>query len=108
MTVLANTFAWFAVGAVLLGIGTAMVYPTLLAGIGDVAGPAWRASAIGVYRFWRDLGYAIGALVAGITADLLGLSGALWIVAALTFISGLIVASRMQETLATAGDMRRK
>ena len=107
ITALANTFAWFAVGAVLLGIGTAMVYPTLLAGIGDVAGPAWRASAIGVYRFWRDLGYAIGAVIAGITADLLGLSGALWIVAALTFISGLIVASRMQETLATAGVMRR-
>jgi MFS family permease len=102
LTALVNTFAWFAVGAVLLGIGTAMVYPTLLAGIGDVAGPAWRASAIGVYRFWRDLGYAIGAVIAGITADLLGLSGALWIVAALTFMSGLIVASRMQETLATA------
>jgi MFS family permease len=105
---LANTFAWFALGAILLGIGTAMVYPTLLAGIGDVAGPAWRASAIGVYRFWRDLGYAIGAVIAGITADLLGLSGALWIVAALTFISGLIVASRMQETLATAGVRRRE
>jgi hypothetical protein len=63
----------------------------------------WRASAIGVYRFWRDLGYAIGAVITGIAADLLGLSGALWIVAALTFTSGLIVASRMQETLATAG-----
>ena len=98
---MSETFVWFAVGAVLLGVGTAMVYPTLLAGIGDVAAPAWRASAIGVYRFWRDLGYAIGAVIAGITADLLGLSGALWIVAALTFISGLIVASRMQETLAT-------
>jgi MFS family permease len=95
---MANTFAWFAVGAVLLGVGTAMVYPTLLAGIGDVAGPAWRASAIGVYRFWRDLGYAIGAVIAGVTADLIGLSGALWIVAALTFVSGLIVAFRMQET----------
>ena len=103
ITALANMFGWFAVGAVLLGIGTAMVYPTLLAGIGDVAAPAWRASAIGVYRFWRDLGYAVGAVIAGIAADLLGLSGALWIAAALTFISGLIVASRMQETLATAG-----
>jgi MFS family permease len=103
LTAVASTFAWFAVGAVLLGVGTAMVYPTLLAGIGDVAAPAWRASAIGVYRFWRDLGYAIGAVIAGISADLLGLSGALWIVAALTFISGLIVASRMQETLLTAG-----
>jgi MFS family permease len=96
-----DTFVWFGVGAVLLGVGTAMVYPTLLAGIGDVAAPSWRASAIGVYRFWRDLGYAIGAVIAGATADLLGLSGALWIVAVLTFVSGLIVASRMRETLAT-------
>jgi MFS family permease len=103
VTAVSHTFVWFAVGAVLLGVGTAMVYPTLLAGIGDVAAPAWRASAIGVYRFWRDLGYAIGAVIAGVTADLLGLGGALWIVAVLTFISGLIVASRMRETLATAG-----
>jgi MFS family permease len=103
LTAVSHTFIWFALGAVLLGVGTAMVYPTLLAGIGDVAAPVWRASAIGVYRFWRDLGYAIGAVITGIAADLLGLSGALWIVAALTFISGLIVASRMQETLATAG-----
>ena len=106
ITARANSFAWFAAGAVILGVGTAMVYPTLLAGIGDVAAPAWRASAIGVYRFWRDLGYAIGAVIAGMTADLLGLSGALWIVATLTFISGLIVAYRMQETLATAGVSR--
>ena len=88
VTALASTFLWFAVGAVLLGVGTAMVYPTLLAAIGDVAAPSWRASAVGVYRFWRDLGYAIGAVIAGMTADLLGLSGALWIVAVLTFISG--------------------
>jgi predicted MFS family arabinose efflux permease len=58
------------------------------------------------FAFWRDLGYAIGAVITGITADLLGLSGALWIVAALTFISGLIVATRLQETLATAGVRR--
>ena len=95
-----DTFFWFAVGAAFLGVGTAMVYPTLLAGIGDVAAPSWRASAIGVYRFWRDMGYAIGAVIAGVTADLLGLTGALWIVAGLTFISGLIVAFRMRETLA--------
>jgi MFS family permease len=98
-----DTFFSFGGGAVLLGIGTAMVYPTLLAAIGDVAAPAWRASAIGAYRFWRDLGYAIGALIAGLTADLVGLNGAVLVVAVLTFISGLIVASRMQETLATAG-----
>jgi MFS family permease len=93
-------FTAFATGAVLLGIGTAMVYPTLLAAIGDVAHPSWRASSVGVYRFWRDLGYAVGALVAGVTADALGLGEALWLVAAITFVSGLIAAVRMTETLA--------
>jgi MFS family permease len=76
-----------------------MVYPTLLAAIGDVAHPSWRASAVGVYRLWRDLGYAIGALLAGIVADALGLPAAMWMVAALTFVSGLIVAVRMHETM---------
>ena len=71
----------------LLGIGTAMVYPTLLAAIGDVAQPSWRASSVGVYRLWRDLGYAIGALLAGITADALGLRVATWTVAGLTALS---------------------
>jgi MFS family permease len=96
---LAGGFGGFAIGAVLLGIGTAMVYPTLLAAIGDVAHPAWRASAVGVYRLWRDLGYAVGAVIAGVTADALGLAAALWVVAALTFGSGLVVAGRMRETL---------
>ena len=73
-----TTFAGFAAGAVLLGVGTAMVYPTLLAAIGDVAHPAWRASAVGVYRLWRDLGYALGALLAGLTADAFGLNAAVW------------------------------
>ena len=91
-------FVVFASGAMLLGVGTAMVYPTLLAAISDVAHPAWRASAVGVYRFWRDLGYAVGALLAGITADLFGLSAAMWLVAAMTLGSGLIVAFRMSET----------
>ena len=77
-----------------------MVYPTLLAAIGDVAHPAWRASAVGVYRLWRDLGYAIGALLAGIVADALGLAAAMWLVATITFGSGVIVALRMSETLA--------
>jgi MFS family permease len=95
-----SAFATFAGGAVLLGIGTAMVYPTLLAAIGDVAHPSWRASSVGVYRFWRDLGYALGAVLAGVTADALGLAAAIWIVAALTAASGLIVALRMRETLA--------
>jgi MFS family permease len=95
---LAGRFAWFAFGDVLLGLGTAMVYPTLLAAIGDVAHPTWRASAVGVYRLWRDLGYAVGAVLAGITADALGLDAAMWLVAAITFGSGLIVAVRMRET----------
>jgi MFS family permease len=95
---LSSTFGGFVVGAVLLGLGTAMVYPTLLAAIGDIALPAWRASAVGVYRLWRDLGYAVGALVAGISADLLGMSGAMWIVAAITALSGLVTAVRMRET----------
>jgi MFS family permease len=92
-------FAGFAGGAVLLGIGTAMVYPTLLAAIGDVAHPAWRASSIGVYRLWRDLGYALGAIVSGVLADALGLSAAMGFVGALTFASGVVVALRMRETL---------
>lgn len=87
----------FAVGAVLLGLGTAMVYPTLLAAIGDVAHPSWRASSVGVYRFWRDLGYAAGAILSGIVADLFGMAAAIWLVAAITLGSGLIVAIRMRE-----------
>ena len=96
---MAHTIAGFAIGAVLLGIGTAMVYPTLLAAIGDVAHPSWRASAVGVYRLWRDLGYAIGALLAGVTADAFGLKAAMWIIAALTCASGAVSAARMAETL---------
>jgi MFS family permease len=99
VVILSGGFAGFATGAVLLGVGTAMVYPTLLAAIGDVAHPSWRASSVGVYRLWRDLGYAIGALLAGVVADALGLPAAMWAIAALTFVSGLVVAFRMTETL---------
>ena len=99
VVVVSSRFAGFAGGAALLGIGTAMVYPTLLAAIGDVAHPSWRASSVGVYRLWRDLGYAVGALLAGLTADALGLPAAMWIVAALTSASGVLVAVRMTETL---------
>jgi MFS family permease len=74
-----------------------MVYPTLLAAIGDVAHPSWRASSVGVYRLWRDLGYAIGALIAGVIADAFGLAAATWTIAALTFVSGVVVAVRMRE-----------
>ena len=90
--------AWI-VAALLQGIGTAMVYPTLLAAISDVAHPEWRATTMGVYRFWRDLGYAIGALISGVIADLLGMRTAIQVVAVLTFLSGLHVAFRMRETL---------
>ncbi|SCG39867.1 MFS transporter [Micromonospora coxensis] len=91
-------FTVWAVAAVLMGAGTALVYPTLLAVVGDVAHPAWRARAVGVYRLWRDSGYAVGALVAGITADLLGLRAAVWVVAVITAGSGVVVAVRMYET----------
>jgi MFS family permease len=96
---LSSTFSGFAFGSVLLGVGTAMVYPTLLAAVGDVAHPSWRASAVGVYRLWRDLGYAFGALLAGITADGLGLTAAVLTIAALTCASGVVAAIRMTETL---------
>jgi MFS family permease len=95
---LGTTFTTWAAAAVLLGMGTAMVYPTLLAVIGDVAHPAWRARSVGVYRLWRDGGFAIGAIVAGVVADTLGLVAAVWVVAALTAASGVVVAFRMYET----------
>jgi MFS family permease len=93
-----HTFVLWALAAVLLGAGTAMVYPTLLAAVGDVAHPAWRARAVGVYRLWRDGGFAIGALAAGLLADAFGITTAIWAIAALTAASGLIVAARMYET----------
>ncbi len=99
VTATSPSFAGFATGGVLLGIGTAMVYPTLLATIGDVAHPSWRASAVGVYRLWRDLGYAAGALLAGLVADAFGIAPAIWLIAGLTFASGALVAARMAETL---------
>ena len=91
-------FASWAFAAAVLGTGTAMVYPTLLAVIGDVAHPAWRASAVGVYRLWRDAGFAVGALLAGVIADRFGMAAAIWAVAALTGGSGLVVLIRMYET----------
>jgi MFS family permease len=100
-----DTFAGFAAAAALLGIGTAMVYPTLLAAIGDVAHPSWRASSIGVYRLWRDLGYAVGALLTGIVADVSGMDAAMWLVALLTFASGVVVSIRMHEPAAIPVNM---
>jgi len=98
LVVLWRQMPGFAAGSVLLGVGTAMVYPTLLATIGDVVHPQWRASSVGVYRLWRDLGYAAGAVLSGVTADLLGLPFAIGLIAALTFASGLVVAFRLAET----------
>ena len=96
---MANGFiGWLGAGA-LLGVGTAMVYPTLLASIGDVAHPSWRGSAVGVYRLWRDSGYAVGGVMAGTLADAFGIRAAIGVVAVLTGLSGLLVALRMPETL---------
>jgi MFS family permease len=89
------------IGSVLLGAGTAMVYPALLAAVGDVAHPAWRATSVGVYRFWRDLGYAVGALTAGIVAATLGLVWAVHVAGLLTLLSGLVAWALMNETLPT-------
>jgi MFS family permease len=97
-------FAAWLTASLALGFGTALVYPTLLAAIGDVAGPLWRGSAVGVYRLWRDTGYAVGALIAGFVADRLGLEAAILVVAALTLLSGLQVLWRMPETL--PGELR--
>ncbi len=97
MAVVTGFVPWL-LAAALLGVGTAMVYPTLLAAIGDAAQPSWRGTAVGAYRLWRDGGLAVGAVVGGLAADALGVPAALIIVAALTAGSGLLVARRMPET----------
>jgi MFS family permease len=96
-TVAGRSFGWWLSGSMLLGVGTAMVYPALIAAVSDNAHPSWRARSLSVYRFWRDLGYAVGALSAGIIADTLGISWAIGSVGALTFLSGGVVAIAMQE-----------
>lgn len=98
ITMVSSVFVSFALGGVLLGIGTAMVYPTLLAAIGDVASPVWRASSVGVYRLWRDSGYAIGAIISGVVADVFGIKEAIGLIAFITFLSGVFVFKRMDET----------
>jgi MFS family permease len=103
LTALTREFEYWLIGSLLLGIGTAMVYPSLIAAVSDASHPAWRARSLSVYRFWRDLGYAIGALSAGIIADLFGLSWAIATIAALTFASGLVVALVMRGS----GEMSR-
>jgi MFS family permease len=97
VVIVSTRFTGFAMGATLLGLGTAMVYPTLLAAIGDVTHPSWRASIVGIYRLWRDLGYAVGALLSGVVADLFGVSSAMWLVAGLALLSGGITGLRMKK-----------
>jgi MFS family permease len=94
-----SSFVPWLIAAMALGLGTAMVYPTLLAVIGDVAAPAWRGGAVGVYRLWRDLGFAVGAIVAGVLAQLAGIPFAITAIAVLTAVSGIVVLVRMRETL---------
>jgi MFS family permease len=95
VTVTTRSFGWWMLGSVLLGLGTAMVYPSLIAAVSDNSHPSWRARSLSVYRFWRDLGYAVGALCAGIIADTLGISWAIGSVGAMTFLSGAVVAVLM-------------
>jgi MFS family permease len=105
LTALTRQFEYWLIGSLLLGIGTAMVYPSLIAAVSDASHPTWRARSLSVYRFWRDLGYAIGALSAGIIADVLGFSWAIGIVAILTFLSGVLVAARMREHVPGSPDV---
>jgi MFS family permease len=92
-----RSFGWWLLGSFLLGLGMAMVYPSLIAAVSDASHPSWRARSLSVYRFWRDLGYAVGALSAGIIADTLGISWAITLVGALTFVSGAVVAVLMRK-----------
>jgi MFS family permease len=92
LTAVTRSFGWWFLASVLLGLGTAMVYPTLIASVSDASHPSWRARSLSVYRFWRDLGYAIGALSAGVMTDLFGAPLAITAISALTFASGTLVA----------------
>ena len=96
MVAVGTGFGIWLAAAILLGLGTAMVYPTLLAAIGDVAHPQWRARSVGIYRLWRDGGFAVGVLLAGILADAYGIAAAVAVVGALTALSGILVAVRMR------------
>jgi MFS family permease len=93
-----DTASVWAAGSALFGAGTAMAYPTLIAAVGDVAHPRWRGGAVGVYRLWRDLGFAVGAVLAGVLADRYSLTTAIVVVAGITALSGLDVALRLRET----------
>lgn len=99
LVALTTTLVGWVAGAVLMGVGMALLYPTLLAAVSDVAAPRWRATSLGVYRLWRDSGYAFGALAIGVIADAFGLLAGFWFAAAIMIVSGLVVALLMYETL---------
>ncbi|QWG24301.1 MFS transporter [Bradyrhizobium sediminis] len=105
LTAATRQYQWWLVGSLLLGLGTAMVYPSLIAAVSDASHPTWRARSLSVYRFWRDLGYAIGALSAGIIADIFGMAWAIGSIAALTFLSGAVVAVLMRERASPSLDL---
>lgn len=97
LTAMTHDFRLWVIASLLLGVGTAMVYPSLIAAVSDASRPEWRARSLSVYRFWRDLGYAVGALGAGLMADAYGFGAAIIAVAGLTFVSGVVVAAAMKE-----------
>jgi len=101
LVAISRVLLWWVSGAVLMGIGMALLYPTLLAVVSDVAAPRWRATSLGVYRLWRDSGYAFGALAIGIMADAFGLLASFWFAAGVMCLSGLLVVMFMYETLPT-------
>lgn len=106
MILFVDQYSFWLIAAILLGLGTAMVYPTLQASISDVAKPKWRASSMGVYRFWRDSGYAFGGIFAGLLMDILNVDWAMGLVALLPLIAGLIAAIRLEETSPTFKTVR--
>ncbi|MGQ0686507.1 MFS transporter [Bradyrhizobium sp.] len=108
LTAATTRFEWWLAGSLLLGLGTAMVYPSLIAAVSDASHPSWRARSLSVYRFWRDLGYAIGALSAGLIADRFGLAAAIGSIAGLTFVSGAVVAVFMREHASGVVDLTQK
>ena len=99
MTLVGETLWWWSTAAAVTGLGMALLYPNISAAVGDIAHPAWRGSAIGIYRFWRDLGYGIGALLLGLASTMTGfLSTGFWFVAIAMFISGVLVVILAEET----------
>jgi MFS family permease len=97
MALTREPFEW-SIALVALGVGTALVYPTLLAAVGDIARPSWRGAMVGVYRLWRDLGYVAGALLAGVIADAFGVTTAIGVIGVMTALSGVIFSVRFRDT----------